>query len=80
MLTTASLYLTAQLRAVPAADAVHILPPQLYSSQDRDRAYVYHLPGDTWAAWDTHVFVFIHRHWRWLAGAAAAALLAWLLR
>lgn len=79
MLTTASLYLTAQLRAFPDAEAVHILAPELYSSQDRARAYVYHLPGNTWAAWDTHVFVFLHRHWRWLVGGAAVLLLAWMV-
>lgn len=76
LLTTASLHLTNVFRAFSDAGPVHILPPPQYSSQDRSRAWVYHWPGNTWAHWDTHFFVFVHRHWRWLTIAALLLLAA----
>ena len=79
LLTTGPLHLTARHRAYRGPAEVHVIPPELYSSQDRARAYVYHLPGDTWAGWDTHVFNFVFRRWRWLASAAVLGLLAWVL-
>ena len=68
--TTGSLYVTRIHRQVRPPDA-YLLPPDLYSSQDRSRALVFHLPGDTWAGWDTHVLKFLYARWRSLRRPAA---------
>ncbi len=64
MLTAGPLHLTNTFRSFGEKNRVHVLEEQLYSSQNRDVAYVYHWPGNTWAKWDTHLFVFIQHHWR----------------
>lgn len=56
---------------------VRILTLDEHGHGDLDRSYVRHLRGRSWAEWDTHLFNFVHDHWRLLAGAAvtgAAAL------
>jgi inositol phosphorylceramide mannosyltransferase catalytic subunit len=63
LLTTSSLYITHIHRRTRLPD-VHLLPPELYSSQDRSRALVFHLPGDSWAGWDTRVLKFLYARWR----------------
>jgi len=63
LLTTSSLHLTLIHRRTRRPD-VHLLPPELYSSQDRSRALVFHLPGDTWASWDTRALKFLYGRWR----------------
>ena len=71
--TTGSLYVTRIHRQAGTPD-VYLLPPELYSSQDRSRALVFHLPGDTWAGWDTHALKFLYARWRWLAGRRRGSL------
>jgi len=71
--TTGSLYITRIHRQAGTPD-VYLLPPDLYSSQDRSRALVFHLPGDTWAGWDTHALKFLYARWRWLAGRRRGSL------
>jgi mannosyltransferase OCH1-like enzyme len=79
MLTTGPLFLTmVARRSVNKAD-VHYLSADHYSSQDPDKAYVLHIPGDTWAEWDTHLIKFIFRRWKILSGIGTAlALLIFL--
>jgi mannosyltransferase OCH1-like enzyme len=60
LLTTGSLHLTMSVARSPDLDDVYVLPPELYSSQDRSRAYVYHWPGDGWAGWDTRLFAGLY--------------------
>ena len=69
--TTGSLYLTRIYRQARSSSDVHLLPPELYSSQDRSHALVFHLPGDTWAGWDTYVLKFLYARWRWLSQSAS---------
>jgi mannosyltransferase OCH1-like enzyme len=70
LLTTGSLHLTSSVaRSSDRAD-VHVLSPELYSSQDRSRVYVYHWPGDAWAGWDTRVFTGMYAAWRRVAKVA----------
>jgi len=69
--TTGSLYVTRIHRQARSSSDVHLLSPELYSSQDRSRALVFHLPGDTWAGWDTHVLKFLYARWRWLSRPAS---------
>lgn len=71
--TTGSLYVTRIHRQAGTPD-VYLLPPELYSSQDRSRALVFHLPGDTWAGWDTHALKFLYARWRSIAGRRRRSL------
>jgi mannosyltransferase OCH1-like enzyme len=71
--TTGSLYIT-RIHLQAGTPDVYLLPPDLYSSQDRSRALVFHLPGDTWAGWDTHAFKFVYARWRSLAGRRRGSL------
>lgn len=78
MLTTGPLHLTNTFRTFDSPELVHVLDESLYSSQNREVAYVYHWPGNTWAHWDTHVFVFIQHHWKVLVlGLAVVMALLW---
>lgn len=74
MLTTGPLHLTRVARSFVSSKRVHVLSPAEYSSQLRDSAYVYHWPGDTWAGWDTHLFVFLHKRWKLILLALLIAL------
>lgn len=79
LLTTGPLFLTAGVRAWHDRTGIHLLAPELYSSQDRERAWVYHHPGDTWAGGDTRALGFLYRNWRALAaGGALVAGAIWL--
>jgi mannosyltransferase OCH1-like enzyme len=60
LLTTGSLHLSLATKHSPGREDVHALSPALYSSQDRDRAYVFHWPGNTWAGWDTKLITGIY--------------------
>ena len=64
LLTTGSLHLSRTVARARAKDEVHVLSPDLYSSQDRERAYVYHWPGNTWAGWDTRLLTGTYDGWR----------------
>ena len=75
LLGSGPLYLTLSLRRSGRGGEVHRLPRELYSSQDPARVYVMHVPGDSWARWDTHLFTFLWRRWRWLALGTALLLL-----
>jgi inositol phosphorylceramide mannosyltransferase catalytic subunit len=80
LLTTGSLFLTQAYRGYPKNGTIYILSPELYGNSDRKNAYVAHVAGNSWAGWDTYMFVFVHRYWRWIAGFAAATIAAITLR
>lgn len=73
LLTTGSLFLSMQYRDYAGKDAIRILDPERYGAAEGPNSYVRHIPGNTWAGWDTHLFVFVGRHWRGLVGGLAAA-------
>jgi mannosyltransferase OCH1-like enzyme len=79
LLTTGPLFLTAQYRAFAGKQAIKILPPDQYGAVPSPSSYLRHIPGNTWAGWDTHVFTFLNRHWRWLLGGLAVIGLAALI-
>ena len=64
LLTTGSLHLTRSVARAAERSEVHVLPREAYSSQDRATAYVYHWPGNGWAAWDTRLLTGIYYGWR----------------
>jgi mannosyltransferase OCH1-like enzyme len=64
LLTTGSLHLTNTVAHAAGKEEVHVLARELYSSQDRSRAYVFHWPGDSWASWDTRFFNSVYAGWR----------------
>ena len=76
LLSTASLHLTLTLRRSPHRSEVHVLPRARYSSQDPERAYVLHVAGNSWVGWDTHLFTFVWKQWRWLLLGVLVILLA----
>jgi mannosyltransferase OCH1-like enzyme len=64
LLSTGSLHLTNTVARWPERGDLHVLSPELYSSQDRSRVYVYHWPGDAWAGWDTRLINGAYAGWR----------------
>lgn len=77
--STGPLFMTGRLREFDQGDDIRILSLDEHGHGDLERSYVRHLPGKTWAAWDTHVITFFHDHWKWLAaGGAVAAGLAFI--
>ena len=77
VLTTAGpLFLTGRLREHGTNEGMRILTLDEHGHGDPEVAYVGHLRGNTWAAWDTHVINFFHDNWKWLAaGTAVSAVL-----
>ena len=77
VLTTAGpLFLTGRLREHGTKEGMRFLSLDEHGHGDPEVAYVGHLRGNTWAAWDTHVINFLHENWKWLtAGVAVSALL-----
>ena len=57
---TGPLHLTRVYRRCAEAERVTLLSPREYSSQDRQVARVYHLPGNTWAGWDTQLLMGLY--------------------
>ncbi len=80
MAGTGPLHLTGALRRV--GGDVRLLTRPEYGHGSPDEALVAHLEGNTWAGWDTHVFLFISRHPVLLSALATAlvAALLWALR
>jgi mannosyltransferase OCH1-like enzyme len=72
LLTTGSLFLTRMYWRHPNNGTIHILSPELYGNSDWEDSYVAHVAGNSWAGWDTYMFVFVHRCWRRIAGFATA--------
>jgi mannosyltransferase OCH1-like enzyme len=75
LLTTGSLHLSLVTKQSPERADVYALPPELYSSQDRDHAYVYHWPGNTWAGWDTKLITGVYYRGKREAGRGKRDLL-----
>ena len=77
VLTTAGpLFLTGRVREYGVTEGMRILSLDEHGHGDPEVAYVAHLRGNTWAAWDTHVINFLHENWKSLpAGAALSAVL-----
>ena len=80
MAGTGPLHLTGSMKAV--GQDVRLLTRGEYGHGRPDEALVAHLEGNTWAGWDTHVFLFIARHALLLGSLTVAlvAALAWWLR
>lgn len=76
LLTTGPLFLTSRHGSHDRAGDVRILTLDEHGHGDPERSYVKHIWGRSWAGWDTHVFNFVHAHWRLLAGAAATGAAA----
>lgn len=76
ILTTGPLFLTGLYRRRASDLQARILSLDEHGHGDPGRSYVRHLRGRSWAKWDTHVFTFLHAHWRLLAGAAATGAAA----
>jgi mannosyltransferase OCH1-like enzyme len=78
--STGSLFLTLGLRQDPPPHSgLRFLTAGEYGHGTPSAAFVHHLEGNTWAAWDTHFFVLLGKHWKMLTGLAAAlvALVIW---
>ncbi|MFH1983260.1 MAG: glycosyltransferase [Pseudomonadota bacterium] len=80
LLTTGSLYLTMTVRRSAYRRKVIAFHDAHYHSHDAERAYVFHLRGDTWMGWDSFVFKAAERSWKrlFVAAAGAAALIGYL--
>jgi len=68
LMTTGPLFVTMVHKKVGPIPDLYLLSHAHYSSQDKETAHVIHIPGDTWAGWDTHLLNFIFRHWKSIAG------------
>ncbi|HIF08190.1 MAG TPA: hypothetical protein EYQ64_15005 [Gemmatimonadetes bacterium] len=77
VLTTAGpLFMTGRLKEHGTQEGMRILTLDEHGHGDPEMAYVGHLRGNTWAAWDTHVINFFHDNWKWFAvGVAITAVL-----
>lgn len=62
LMTTGPLFVTRIHKRSPHGKGVFLLSGESYDSQDKDKAHVLHIPGDTWAGWDTHMLNFIADH------------------
>lgn len=79
MAGTGPLHLTAALRRYDGP--VRLLTKGEYGHGAERESLVRHLPGNTWAGWDTYAFLFVARHAVSLALLAALgiAALVWLV-
>jgi mannosyltransferase OCH1-like enzyme len=80
LLTTGPLYVTLAFRRVRGQTGARVLTPEEYGQPGSVNPYVTHVPGNSWAGWDTHVFLFFQHQWKWIAGFAAVAAAAFALR
>lgn len=76
MYGTGSLHLTRALGSDPAAPGLRLLTAQEYGHGDPSEAYVRHMEGNSWAAWDTHLLLLLGNHWKALATLVVVTLLA----
>lgn len=74
LLTTGSLFVSFVYRRHGLEDGVTLLDPPLYGAPAGPWSLVGHLPGNTWAGPDTHLFLFLMRHWKWLVPTAIAVI------
>lgn len=63
MCGTGSLHLTRVLGRFPDRDAVRLLTADEYGHGDPDAALIRHIPGNSWAGWDTRVLAFLAELW-----------------
>ncbi len=61
LLTTGSLFLTRCARGQGEETGVRLLTRGQYGHGSREEALVEHLPGNSWAGWDTRLFVALDR-------------------
>ena len=73
MCGTGSLFLTDRKRRHASRSGLRFLTAGEYGHGSPSTAFVQHLDGNTWAAWDTHVFVFLGKHWKAMVMFALAA-------
>jgi len=72
-----SSYLTSVWRRTSARAPARLLTPEEYGHAGTSQAFVRHLPGSTWHAWDARLVLWVLRRRRWiLFGVAAAAVVA----
>lgn len=83
MCSTGSLFLTGGMRQHADRSGLRLLTAGEYGHGTPSEAFINHLEGNTWAAWDTHFFLLLGNHWKKLAALAfafAAALIWRVLR
>lgn len=79
MCGTGSLLLTQTFARSSGTGDVRLLTAEEYGHGNPTRAFVRHIEGNTWARWDTHLFVFISGHWKMIVCAVTMVIL-FLLR
>lgn len=75
MLTTGPLFVTQCYRTFAHKASITVLPQDVYGTAPGDDVRIRHIAGDSWAGWDTHLFNFIYRNWRWLLPLVLAIVL-----
>ena len=80
LLGSGPLFVTLALGRSACRREAYRLPAKLYSSQNPARVYVLHVPGNSWVRWDTHLFTFLWKRWRWIGLSLALLLIALALR
>ena len=76
---TGSLHLTRVVRRRRTEPGLRLLTAAEYGHGDEALAVVRHLPGNSWAGWDTHALLFLERHWKALLAGVAALAAAWVV-
>ncbi|GIW51723.1 MAG: hypothetical protein KatS3mg081_1078 [Gemmatimonadales bacterium] len=70
LLTTGPLFITGLYRRYGAGTNARLLSLDEHGHGRPERSYVRHLPGNSWAGWDTKVLTYLQGNWRWLAFGA----------
>lgn len=81
MAGTGSLYLSRTLGRSSHSSDARLLTADEYGHGRGELAWVRHIDGNTWAAWDTYALVFLSRRWKEclvLAVVVTASLIVWL--
>ena len=74
-----SLHLTRVFAHSSEERGVRLLTEREYGHGDPELALVRHIDGNTWARWDTHVFIFFGNHWKKLLLGAGGLAASWAL-
>lgn len=78
LMTTGPLFVTRVHKDSVHRDRIFLMPGIHYNSGDKEQAYVLHLPGDTWAEWDTHMLNFLANNWKVFVSLGTALILGLL--
>ena len=74
-----SLHLTRAFARSADEHGVRLLTADEYGHGDPGLALVRHINGNTWAKWDTHVFILFGNHWKKLLVGAGGLAAGWAL-